>query len=197
MGETVQQGRPEIAPVAPAILVVLDVMLPGIDGLEVARRLRSGESSGIPILMLTAREGLDDRTEGLDSGADDYLAKPFGFLELTARMEAVLRRSGAIEERRYGFGPITVDFRRREAERDGERVPLSAREFELLAYLIAHRGEVLTRQHLLEAVWGYHGGFNTRTVDMHVAKLRKKLEEDPARPLWIITQHRVGYRFDG
>jgi two-component system alkaline phosphatase synthesis response regulator PhoP len=180
----------------PPDLILVDVMLPKISGLSLCRELRN-RGRDVPIIMLTARGQELDKVQGLKAGADDYLTKPFGFLELTARMEAVLRRSGAIEERKYGFGPITIDFRRREAEREGERVPLSAREFELLAYLIEHRGEVLTRQQLLEAVWGYHGGSNTRTVDMHVAKLRKKLEEDPARPLWIITQHRVGYRFDG
>jgi two-component system alkaline phosphatase synthesis response regulator PhoP len=177
-------------------LILLDVMLPKLSGLSLCRELRN-RGRGTPIIMLTARGQEIDKVQGLKAGADDYLTKPFGFLELTARMEAVLRRSGAIDVKRYGFGPITVDFRRREAERDGARIALSAREFELLCYLIDHRGEVLTRQRLLEAVWGYHGGSNTRTVDMHIAKLRKKLEEDPARPEWITTQHRVGYRFEG
>jgi two-component system alkaline phosphatase synthesis response regulator PhoP len=177
-------------------LILLDVMLPKLSGLSVCRELRN-RGRDVPIIMLTARGQEIDKVQGLKAGADDYLTKPFGFLELTARIEAVLRRSGAIEVKRYGFGPITVDFRRREAERDGEAIALSAREFELLVFLIEHRGEVLTRQRLLEAVWGYHGGSNTRTVDMHIAKLRKKLEDDAANPSWIVTQHRVGYRFDG
>jgi two-component system alkaline phosphatase synthesis response regulator PhoP len=177
-------------------LILLDVMLPKLSGLSLCRELRN-RGRDIPIIMLTARGQELDKVQGLKAGADDYLTKPFGFLELTARMEAVLRRSASIEIRKYAFGNTIVDFRRREAERAGERIALSAREFELLAYLIQHRGEVLTRQQLLEAVWGYHGGSNTRTVDMHVAKLRKKLEDDPARPSWIVTQHRVGYRFDG
>jgi two-component system alkaline phosphatase synthesis response regulator PhoP len=177
-------------------LILLDVMLPKLSGLSLCRELRN-RGRDIPIIMLTARGQELDKVQGLKAGADDYLTKPFGFPELAARMEAVLRRSGSIELKKYGFGSITVDFRRREAESDGRRIALSAREFELLVYLIQHRGEVLTRQQLLEAVWGYHGGSNTRTVDMHVAKLRKKLEQDPARPVWIVTQHRVGYRFDG
>jgi len=177
-------------------LILLDVMLPKLSGLSLCRELRN-RGRDMPIIMLTARGHEIDKVQGLKAGADDYVSKPFGFLELSARIEAVLRRSGSIEVKRYGFGPITVDFRRREAERDGRSITLSAREFELLVFLIQHRGEVLTRQQLLEAVWGYHGGSNTRTVDMHIAKLRKKLEDDPARPSWIVTQHRVGYRFDG
>jgi two-component system alkaline phosphatase synthesis response regulator PhoP len=177
-------------------LILLDVMLPKLSGLSLCRELRN-RGRDIPIIMLTARGQEIDKVQGLKAGADDYLTKPFGFLELTARMEAVLRRSGALGTKKYGFGTITVDFRRREAERAGERIVLSAREFELLVFLIQHRGEVLTRHRLLEAVWGYHGGSNTRTVDMHIAKLRKKLEDDAAHPAWIVTQHRVGYRFDG
>jgi two-component system alkaline phosphatase synthesis response regulator PhoP len=177
-------------------LILLDVMLPKLSGLSLCRELRN-RGRDVPIIMLTARGQELDKVQGLKAGADDYLTKPFGFLELTARMEAVLRRSGSVEERRYGFGPVTVDFRRREAERDNERIPLSAREFELLAYLIEHRGEVLTRQQLLEAVWGYHGGSNTRTVDMHVAKLRKKIEGRKGAPRFILTVHRAGYKFVG
>jgi two-component system alkaline phosphatase synthesis response regulator PhoP len=186
----------QMASDSPPDLILLDVMLPKLSGLSLCRELRH-RGRDMPIIMLTARGQELDKVQGLKAGADDYLTKPFGFLELAARIEAVLRRSASVEARKYAFGPVTVDFRRREADRAGERVALSAREFELLAYLIQHRGEVLTRQQLLEAVWGYHGGSNTRTVDMHVAKLRKKLEDDPARPHWIVTQHRVGYRFDG
>jgi DNA-binding response OmpR family regulator len=177
-------------------LILLDVMLPKMSGVSLCRQLRS-RGSGVPIIMLTARSQELDKVQGLRAGADDYLTKPFGFLELTARVEAVLRRTGASEADSYSFGDLRVDFKRYEVERGDERLPLSAREFELLAYFIQKRGEVLSRRELLEAVWGYNGGSNTRTVDMHVAKLRKKLEDDPARPRWIATQHRVGYRFDG
>jgi DNA-binding response OmpR family regulator len=177
-------------------LILLDVMLPKMSGVSVCQQLRSC-GSAVPIIMLTARSQELDKVQGLRAGADDYLTKPFGFLELTARVEAVLRRTGTTEPDSYSFGELRVDFKRYEVERDGARVSLSAREFELLAYFIQKRGEVLCRRELLEAVWGYNGGSNTRTVDMHVAKLRKKLEDDPAHPRWIATQHRVGYRFDG
>ena len=177
-------------------LILLDVMLPRMSGLSVCRKLRS-QGKEVPIIMLTARSQELDKVEGLRAGADDYVSKPFGFLELTARMEAVLRRTRGAADSSHSFGSVVVNFRRHEVTRSGVRVPISARELELLAYLIEHRGEVLSRRQLLEAVWGYSGGSNTRTVDMHVAKLRKKIEEDPAQPQWIVTQHRVGYRFDG
>lgn len=176
-------------------LILLDVMLPRMSGVTLCHRLRK-QGLATPIIMLSAKGQEADKVQGLRAGADDYLTKPFGFLELSARMEALLRRTVGVCTS-YSFGPFTVDLRRYEVTRDGERLSFSARELELLAYFIEHRGEALSRRQLLEAVWGYSGGSNTRTVDVHVAKLRKKLEDDAANPRWIVTLHRVGYRFEG
>ena len=177
-------------------LAVLDVMLPGRDGLEVCRELRA-RGADLPILMLTARTQLVDRVVGLKLGADDYLTKPFDALELLARIEALLRRSrrGVAAEATLAFGDVRVDFRRGDASRDGEAVPLAPRELELLEFFAAHPGEVLSRQRLLDEVWGYDAAVQSRTVDVHVAALRQKLEEDPARPRFLRTVHGRGYRF--
>lgn len=178
-------------------LILLDVMLPKRSGLSVCREIR-GSGSNVPIIMLTARGQEIDKVTGLKIGADDYVTKPFGFVELVARVEAVLRRSRSHESGRvFEFGGYSVDFERFEVTRDGMVLVLSAREFELLAYFIENRGRVIPRDELLERVWSYRGSSNTRTVDMHVAKLRKKIEEEPAQPQWIMTQHGVGYRFEG
>ena len=149
--------------------------------------------------MLTARGQEIDKVLGLKLGADDYVTKPFGFMELMARVEAVLRRSsepqfsmGACD-----FGDIHVDFERSEARKAGAPLDLSPREFRLLRYFVEHRGQVVNRDQLLDAVWDYDEAPLTRTVDMHVAKLRKKLEDDPAEPQLIVTVHRVGYKFTG
>ncbi|MEO7653131.1 MAG: response regulator transcription factor [Bryobacteraceae bacterium] len=178
-------------------LVILDIMLPGKSGLEVCRELRD-RGVEVPILMLTARGDVSDRVAGLKLGADDYLSKPFEVSELLARMEALLRRvrdrlqSG---DSLFFFGEVKVDFRRRRVLRKGVPVELSGREFELLSYFIAHPDEVLSRDELLDKVWGYQTIPNTRTVDVHVAQLRQKLEENPKDARHIVTVYGSGYRF--
>jgi two-component system alkaline phosphatase synthesis response regulator PhoP len=180
-------------------LIILDVMLPGKSGLEVCRELRQ-ELITAPILMLSARSQTMDKVLGLKIGADDYVTKPFDVLELLARIEAHLRRAGTGFERPgaiYQFGPIRVDFRRAEVFRHGSRVSLSAREFQLIKYFIEHRGATLSRTELLKEVWGYGGVPSTRTVDVHVFTLRRKLETDPRNPQFIETIIGIGYKFLG
>jgi len=188
----------QLASAATPDLVVLDVMLPRMTGLDVCKQLRAG-GSGVPIIMLTARGQEIDKVIGLKLGADDYVTKPFGFMELMARAEAVLRRSTgkAAAPDGYRFGEVALDFRRHEATKGGARLELSPREFQLLAFFVQHRGEVVTRDTLLDAVWDYNSIPFTRTVDMHIAKLRKKLEDEPGDPRWIVTVHRLGYKFTG
>jgi DNA-binding response OmpR family regulator len=183
---------------APEIMI-LDVMLPKMTGLEVCKRLR-GEGSTLPIIMLTARGQEIDKVLGLKLGADDYVTKPFSFMELMARVEAVLRRSqpDGLERRSvHQVGRVTVDLDRHEACRDGEPIDLTPREFRLLGYFIEHGGEVVSREELLDAVWGYDAIPFTRTVDTHIAKLRKKIEADPSNPEHLITVHRMGYKLVG
>jgi DNA-binding response OmpR family regulator len=179
-------------------VVVLDVMLPKMNGLDVCKRLRA-EGSTVPIVMLTARGQEIDKVLGLKLGADDYVTKPFGFMELMARVEALLRRtSGAMGRAEvYGFGDVVVDFKKAELRKRGELIETTARELRLLEYFIAHRGEVVPRERLLDQVWEYDAAPLTRTVDMHVAKLRKKIEHNPADPRFIVTVHRMGYKFTG
>ena len=179
-------------------LMILDVMLPKMSGLDVCKRLRS-EGSALPIIMLTARGQEIDKVLGLKLGADDYVTKPFGFMELMARVEAVLRRSQgpSRSEEVYGFGDVVVDFKKAELRKRGKLVDVTARELRLLAYFIAHRGEVVARERLLDQVWEYDAAPLTRTVDMHVAKLRKKIETEPAEPKFLVTVHRMGYKFTG
>jgi two-component system, OmpR family, alkaline phosphatase synthesis response regulator PhoP len=180
-------------------MLVLDLMLPGKSGLEVCRDLRQGGSM-VPILMLTAKDQTIDKVVGLKLGADDYLTKPFEMQELLARIEALLRRASAITRsglQKTQFGPFVLDYRRMEVFRDSEQLALSAKEFQLLGYFIEHRNELLSRERLLEEVWGYDSSLNTRTVDVHVAWLRKKLEDDAKNPRWILTVHGQGYRFEG
>jgi DNA-binding response OmpR family regulator len=179
-------------------VIVLDVMLPKMNGLDVCKRLRS-EGSNVPIMMLTARGQEIDKVLGLKLGADDYVTKPFGFMELIARVEALLRRTrpGGAAGEVYGFGDVVVDFKKAELRKRGEPVEVTARELKLLEYFIAHRGEVVPRERLLDQVWEYDAAPLTRTVDMHVAKLRKKVEDDPADPKFIVTVHRMGYKFNG
>ena len=176
-------------------LMILDVMLPKLSGLDVCRKIRS-EGNNVPIIMLTARGQEIDKVLGLKLGADDYVTKPFSFMELMARVEAILRRSSGrpAEVESYSFGDIKVNFRKLEFTKKGKSVDLSQREFMLLKYFIEHRGDVVSREELLEAVWGYQSIPYTRTVDVHVAKLRKKIE-GPGEPSYIVTVHRVGYRF--
>lgn len=177
-------------------LVVLDVMLPKLSGLDVCRRLRR-QGFSAPILMLTARDQEIDKVVGLEVGADDYITKPFSIRELVARIRAHLRRAGnsvgTIDS--YAFGDVQIDFRKYQATKAGQRLLLSAREFELLHYLIVHKGETVSRDQLLNQVWGYESSPNTRTVDNHIAKLRQKLEDDSSDPKFILTVHGVGYRF--
>jgi DNA-binding response OmpR family regulator len=195
-GETGLQLARESSP----HLMILDVMLPKMTGLEVCKTLR-GEGSELPIIMLTARGQEIDKVLGLKLGADDYVTKPFSFMELMARAEAILRRCGhGSEAGRCGsvaFGEVAVDFDRHEARKGTETLNLSPREYRLLHYFVEHRGEVVSREDLLDAVWGYDTIPFTRTVDTHIAKLRKKIEDDPTDPKYLITVHRVGYKFVG
>ena len=184
---------------APFDLILLDVALPGKSGFDVLRDLRQ-QRIDTPVLMLTARGQVVDRVLGLKLGADDYLAKPFDMMELVARIEAVLRRRAASPSTAsgsYAFGDVRVDFRRAEVFRGDEPVTLSALEFKLLAYFIENRGALLTRDELLDTVWGYDAMPVTRTVDVHVGSLRQKLERNPSHPELFLTVHRRGYRFAG
>jgi len=180
-------------------LIILDVMLPRKNGFDVCRDLRQ-KNVKAPILMLTARGEVVDKVVGLKLGADDYLTKPFELLELLARIEALLRRSlpgSTASPETFQFGPVRVDFRRVEVDRDGVPVELSSLEFKLLQYLIEHRGTVISRDTLLDEVWGYDAMPSTRTVDVHVAWLRQKIEINPRRPQFILTVHGLGYKFAG
>jgi two-component system, OmpR family, alkaline phosphatase synthesis response regulator PhoP len=196
-------------------LVILDVGLPRKNGFDVCRDLRQ-RGARVPVIMLTARGQIVDKVVGLKIGADDYVTKPFEMMELLARIEALLRRvpasstsspppKGAGETGTvaaaagdvYQFGPIRADFRRAEVTRDGERIELSAREFKLLRYFIEHRGATISRDELLNEVWGYNAMPSTRTVDVHIAWLRQKLEPNPHYPQLILTIHGLGYKFVG
>jgi len=180
-------------------LIVLDVMLPRMNGFDVCREVRQ-RGVTTPILMLTARGQVVDKVVGLKLGADDYLTKPFETIELMARLEALLRRvpSGAQPGGGvYRFGGVVVDMRRVEVTRGGEPVELSAREFKLLRYFIEHRGAALSRDALLAEVWGYDEMPLTRTVDVHVAGLRQKIESNPKSPEFVLTVHGLGYKFAG
>jgi two-component system alkaline phosphatase synthesis response regulator PhoP len=184
----------------PFDVIVLDVMLPGRDGFDVAKTIRA-QGVQTPILMLTARSQVVDRVVGLKLGADDYLTKPFETIELLARIEALMRRAPAgspgISLERYQFGDITVDVRKAEVMQKGEELDLSAKEFQLLKYFIEHRGATVSRDELLHEVWGYNATPSTRTVDVHVAWLRQKLEPNPRVPRYILTVHGLGYKFAG
>jgi len=176
-------------------LVLLDWMLPGCSGLDVCRNLRAAGAS-VPILMLTARGELADRVSGLRVGADDYLTKPFEMAELLARVEALLRRvPGGGATGPLAFADVTIDPAAAEVLRSGSVVPMSAKELELLVYMVRHAGEVLSRERLLKEVWDYARPPLTRTVDVHVSLLRRKLEPDARRPRHFRTVHGVGYRF--
>lgn len=178
-------------------LVILDVMLPGKDGLEIAREMRR-HGVMTPVLMLTARGETADKVLGLEFGADDYLTKPYEFIELVARVRALLRRADAAEPadsvNAVEFGDVRVDFRSAEATRAGEPVRLAAKELELLRYLVENAGCVLSRDELLDSVWGYDAMPSTRTVDVHIARLRQKLEANPATPEFIVTVRGLGYK---
>lgn len=179
-------------------LMILDVMLPKMNGLDVCREIRK-EGRNLPIIMLTARGQEIDKVLGLKLGADDYVTKPFGFMELMARVEALLRRTSGdvVKVEAYEFGNVSVNFKKAEARKEGKLLEMTPRELKLLRYFIEHRGEVVSREQLLDAVWDYNEAPLTRTVDMHVAKLRKKVEDSPGEPKFIVTVHRVGYKFTG
>ena len=180
-------------------LILLDVMLPGANGFDVCRDLRQ-RGVTTPVIMLTARGLVVDKVLGLKIGADDYLTKPFDMQELTARIEARLRRATAasgVTGAEYTFGDVTVNFRKAQVTRGSEVLELSAREFHLLKYFIEHREATLSRDELLNEVWGYHSMPSTRTVDVHVAWLRQKIEPNPRHPQYVITVHGMGYKFIG
>jgi DNA-binding response OmpR family regulator len=186
-------------------LVILDIMLPVLDGFEVCRILR--QEMNAPILMLTARDEEIDRVIGLEMGADDYLTKPFSMRELMARVKALLRRvrldrseaglQQEITKESLVFGNLELDLTRREGRLGDQVVPLKPKEFELLLFLARHRGQVLTRDLILERVWGWDFTGGSRTVDVHVRWLREKIEPDPATPVRIVTVRGAGYRFEG
>ena len=185
-------------------LIILDVMLPKLSGHDVCKKLRN-EGSSVPIIMLTARSQDIDKVLGLKLGADDYITKPFSFMELLARVEAVLRRAGDAPDGQtsssppppagvHEIGDVTINLETGECRRQGELLELSGRELRLLSYLIAHRDQVIAREVLLDAVWDYSEAPLTRTVDVHVSKLRKKLERDSQHPKYLVTVHGVGYK---
>jgi two-component system response regulator ResD len=180
-------------------LVVLDLMLPEIDGLEVMRRLHEGDGKPLPVILLTARGEESDRLVGLRRGADDYVVKPFSPAELVARVDAVLRRASPPDETDepappLEVGPLRIDPGMRTVELDGEEVSLTQREFDLLAFLASHPGQVFSRDQLIEAVWNFPFYEDTSTVTVHVRRLRAKLGDDPAKPRFIETVWGVGYR---
>lgn len=177
-------------------LIVLDLMLPRLSGYEVCRKIR-GEGNMTPIVMLTARGEEADRVLGLDLGADDYVSKPFSIRELMARIRAILRRSQGARTMRdeLRVGDVVVDFRRYEARRNSELLEMTRKEFGVLRLLVSRAGEVLTRDDLLNEVWGYEATPTTRTVDNHIASLRAKMETSPAEPVHLLTVHGVGYKW--
>src|SRR5580704_9034348 len=192
-----QEGL-EKATSLPVDLIILDIMLPRKNGFEVCQAIRAAGRSA-PILMLTARSQIEDTVKGLKIGADDYVTKPFNMGELMARVGALLRRAPATDAApqlsTYEFGSICVDLLGTEVTRNGKVVNLSAREFQLLRFLIEHRGETLSRDVLLRDVWGYGAKIYTRTVDMRIANLRQQLEDDPKQPKFILTVQGLGYKF--
>ncbi|MBN2318305.1 MAG: response regulator transcription factor [Acidobacteria bacterium] len=178
-------------------LIILDLMLPKKSGLNICRDLRQ-QGFLTPVIMLTARDQVVDKVLGLKIGADDYLTKPFEMLELMARIEALLRRATRTfvpSQSVYKFGSVQVDLRKTVVTRNGEPVLVAAKEFQLLRYLIDHEGKTLSREKILQEVWGYTAIPSTRTVDVHIAWIRQKLEEDPRHPKFIITVHGLGYKF--
>ena len=180
-------------------LVILDVMLPRKNGFDVCRELRA-RSIATPVVMLTARSQETDKVLGLELGADDYVTKPFSITELLARVRAVLRRAGGragAPADTYRIGDLEIDFRLHQARRGRVRVEFTAREFELLRYFVAHVGQVVTREQILNEVWGYEEFPTTRTIDNFVAKLRQKIERSPHAPEHILTIHGSGYKFVG
>jgi two-component system alkaline phosphatase synthesis response regulator PhoP len=180
-------------------LIILDIMLPEMDGLEVCRELRQ-KNIGIPIIMLTAKGEEIDKVVGLEIGADDYITKPFSIRELLARIKTQLRRAEREVKavpKVYSFGDIEIDFAQFKVRRKGKELDFTSLEMEILKYFIAHHGEVVARNDLLDKIWGYESYPTTRTIDNHILKLRKKIEEDPAHPRYILSVYGGGYRFIG
>ena len=179
-------------------LVILDVMMPRMSGLDVCKQLKS-KRPAIPIIMLTARGQEVDKVVGLELGADDYVTKPFSIRELLARVKAVLRRVGSVAKAQdsYTFGDVEVNLQRCQVSRRGRSLDFSSKEFDLLKYFLSHPGEALTRDRLLEEVWGYDKFPTTRTVDAHIVRLRQKLEPKPDDPRFFLTVHGTGYKFVG
>ncbi len=180
-------------------LIILDIMLPEMDGLEVCRKLRQ-KNIGIPVIMLTAKGGEIDKVVGLEIGADDYMTKPFSIRELLARIKARLRYSEREVKQvpeLYSFGDVEIHFAMFKVRRKGKELDLTSLEMDILRYFIVHRGEVLSRNDLLDKIWGYESYPTTRTIDNHILKLRKKIEEDPSHPRYILSVYGGGYRFTG
>jgi two-component system, OmpR family, alkaline phosphatase synthesis response regulator PhoP len=196
VAETGEQALSEATARVPD-LVILDLMLPGIDGYDVLASLR-GRGIDAPVLILSARAEEIDKVRGFRTGADDYVTKPFGVMELVLRVQALLRRSGGgsaiAAMRRWVVGDIEVDADRRVVRKNGEEVALTPRAFELLLALLEHADRPLTRHELLRTVWRYDSSVTTRTIDAHIAELRRKLEHDASAPRHIITVHKIGYR---
>ncbi len=176
--------------------IILDVMLPNKDGFEICRDLRKNNIN-TPILMLTSKKEEIDKVLGLETGADDYMTKPFSIRELLARIKAILRRKYELAKEidEFSFNGISLDFKKMEAVKNGKSVKFSALEFKILKYLIEREGEVISRDKLLDEVWGYDAFPTTRTVDNYILSLRKKIEDYPAEPVHIITMHKSGYKF--
>jgi two-component system alkaline phosphatase synthesis response regulator PhoP len=179
-------------------LVILDVMMPRMSGLDVCKQLKA-KKPAIPIIMLTARGQEVDKVVGLELGADDYVTKPFSIRELLARVKAVLRRAGTAPKavEKYAFGEVEVNLRSCQVSRKGKTMDFSSKEFELLKFFLHHPGETLSRDRLLEEVWGYDHFPTTRTVDAHIVRLRQKVEPKPEEPRFILTVHGTGYKFVG
>jgi DNA-binding response OmpR family regulator len=178
-------------------LIVLDIMLPKMNGLEVLQTLRNREKCNVPVIMLTSKKEEIDRVMGLEFGADDYVTKPFSTRELLARIKAVLRRYDLKQQtiEVISFGNVTVDLKHHEVKKNGVLLDLSVTEFDMLTFFISHEGEVVTREMLLDQVWGYDSYPTTRTVDNFVLAIRKQIEEDPSEPKHLITIYRAGYKF--
>lgn len=199
------QSAVDVAKMIKPDLIVLDIMLPVMDGFEVCRIVR--QEMNVPILMLTARDDEIDRVIGLEMGADDYLTKPFSMREFLARVKAHLRRVRLLREEKEPepiktvdklvFGNLTLDLSRREAILDGKPLPLKPKEYDLFLFFAQHRGQVLSRDFILERVWGWDFTGGSRTVDVHVRWLREKIEKSPAMPIRIVTVRGAGYRFEG
>ncbi len=182
-----------------ADLVLLDLMLPGLSGTEVCRQLRT--RSQVPIIMLTAKDSEVDKVVGLELGADDYVTKPYSKAELIARIKAVLRRGGAEStekvEKIISAGPVEIDIESHKVKVLGEYVPFPLKEFELLEFLVRNSGRVLTRVQLIDRIWGSDYFGDTKTLDVHIKRLRAKIEKDPANPIFILTIRGLGYKFEG